>query len=323
MEIVELPSSLRELIAADDRAIDAAGGERPRKVHVRRFAGPATFVRQLDHVRIAHLTDLHVGRVTPLSVHEEAAARTNAARPDLVAITGDFVCHSQKFLDELEHVLRLFRAPVVCVLGNHDHWSGADEVARTIERSGALLLRNQWTRVALRGQALQLVGLDDAYTDHADRHRATRGLDPTTATLGLSHIGEEADKLWGLGVPLVLSGHTHGGQITLASLHELALGRLGGHKYVHGLYGDRTNGGALYVGAGIGASVMPLRVGDRGRREVALFELGQSPGAFDEHHEEQEALPGRKPSDATMAKRFAKVEAKRLKRERKGRRSAG
>lgn len=314
---VELPSSLRELIAADDRAIDAAGGERARRVHVRRFAGPAAYVRHLDHVRVAHVTDLHVGRVTPLSVHEEAAARTNAARPDLVVITGDFVCHSQKFLDELEHVLRLFAAPTICVLGNHDHWSGADEVARTIARAGATLLRNQWTRVELRGQALQIVGLDDAYTDHADRERATRGLDKHAATLALSHVGEEADELWARGVPLVLSGHTHGGQITLAKLHEVALGHLGGHKYVHGLYGDRANAGALYVSAGIGASVMPIRVGERGRREIALFELGQTPGAFDEHHEEQEPLPGRKPSDATMAKRFAKVEAKRLKRERK------
>jgi predicted MPP superfamily phosphohydrolase len=314
---VELPSSLRDLIAADDRAIDAAGGERAKRVQVRRFAGPSAYVRTLDHIRVAHLTDLHVGRVTPLTVQEEAAARTNAARPDLVVLTGDFVCHSQKFLDEFEHVLRLFRAPTICVLGNHDHWSGADEVAERITRSGALLLRNEWTRVELRGQPVQVVGLDDAYTDHADREKALRGLDPRVATLGLSHIGEEADHLWQRGVPLVLSGHTHGGQITLARLHELAVGHLGGHKYVHGLYGDRQNGGAVYVGAGIGASVMPIRFGERGRREIALFELGQTPGAFDEHHEEQPALPGRKPSDVTLAKRFAKVEAKRLKRERK------
>jgi hypothetical protein len=92
----------------------------------------------------------------------------------------------------------------------------------------------------------------------------------------------------------VLSGHTHGGQLTVARLHEFTLGRLGGHRYVHGLYGQRALAarpvGAVYVGAGIGAAVLPFRVGDRGNREIAIFELGLTVGAFDEHHAEQAAL---------------------------------
>jgi hypothetical protein len=138
------------------------------------------------------------------------------------------------------------------------------------------------------------------------------------ATLGLSHIAEEADALWARGVPLVLSGHTHAGQVTLAGLHELALGRLVGHRYVHGLYGTREAAeerGALYVGAGIGASVMPLRLGERGQREVTVFELGLSPGGFEEHHEEQAPLPGRAPSEATKRRRALAVQQKRVKRE--------
>jgi predicted MPP superfamily phosphohydrolase len=244
-------------------------------------------------------------------------ARTNAGKPDLVVITGDFVAHSLRYLDQLAYVIGMLQAPVICTLGNHDYWSGAEEVCEVLVRAGAVVLRNQWTTVRVRDQRLQIVGLDDAYTGHADREAATKGLDPTVATLGLSHIGEEADKLWPRGVPLVLSGHTHGGQITLARLHELAVGRLGGHKYVHGLYGDRHAHGAVYVGAGIGASVMPLRVGERGQREVTLFELGHGPGAFDEHHPEQPALPGRKPSEWTQMKRALAVEEKRLKRERR------
>ena len=94
----------------------------------------------------------------------------------------------------------------------------------------------------------------------------------------------------------MLAGHTHGGQVTLARLHEIALGRIAGHKYVHGLYGSRTPKGsnapqgAVYVGAGIGAAVMPLRLGERGKRELTIFELGHAPGTFDEHHAEQAAL---------------------------------
>ena len=121
----------------------------------------------------------------------------------------------------------------------------------------------------------------------------------------------------------MLAGHTHGGQVTLARLHEIALGRIAGHKYVHGLYGSRSPlgphapAGAVYVGAGIGAAVMPLRLGERGKRELTIFELGLSPGSFDEHHAEQPALLGRKPPPWLIEKRNAQVARKQAARARK------
>lgn len=296
------------------RKAEAKGG-----IQLRRFAGPTAYVEQLEHLRIAHLTDIHVGRITPTKVQKAAVEMTNAEKPDLVLITGDFVCHSQFFLDELEEIVRSFGAPVIGVLGNHDYWSGAKEVKRALERAGAEILSNQSTVITLRHQRLQVVGLDDAYTGHADREAAVKGLRGDLPSIGLSHIAEEADGLWRHGVPLVLSGHTHAGQVTLAKLHELTLGKLVGHKYVHGLYGTRrasaTPQGAVYVGAGIGAAVIPLRLGERGQREITLFELGHEPGSFDEHHQEQEPLPGRKPSEKVQWKRAAKVVKKQMKRD--------
>ena len=282
--------------------------QRARRQHtaefrVRRFAGPGLHAEQLDHLRVAHLTDLHVGRAEPLAVHAEAVRLTNAGQPDLVVLTGDFVNHSLHHLEELTAVVAAFEAPVVCVLGNHDHWSGAEAVRRALRRGDALVLDNAHTVMTLRGQRLQLVGLDDAYTGQADRRRATRGLRRDVATLGLSHIGEEADGLWAAGVPLVLSGHTHAGQITVAKLHELTVGRLVGHRYVHGLYGERRGEGAVYVGAGVGASVVTLRVGERARREVAFFELGAAPGSIPDSFGEQPPNPGRRPSARTRRRR--------------------
>ena len=291
-----------------------------RRVQLRRFAGHAAFCEHFDDpLRVVHITDQHVGRVTPFSVQMEAARIANESRPDLVCLTGDFVAHSCEYLDQLEEVVRAFTAPVVCVLGNHDHWSGPDEVRRALARAGALVLDNAHTVMAVNNARLQVVGLDDAYTGHADVGRAVKGLDPKLPTIGLSHIAEEADRLWHHGVPLVLSGHTHGGQITLARLHELAVGRLAGHRYVHGLYGARKGeSGAVYVGAGIGAAVMPVRLGDRGQREVTLFELGVQPGHYDdEHHGEQIPLPGRKPSEKTKQKRYEYVVKRREQRERR------
>jgi len=274
-------------------------------------------VRKMNPRRVAHLTDLHVGRVTPYEVQMEAVALVNAAKPDLIVITGDFVCHSQLYLDQLTHLMGSFNAQVVAVLGNHDYWSGADEVCLALRRAGVEVLRNQNTVVNLRGQPLQIVGLDDAYTGHARPDKAVAGLRRDLPTLALSHIAEQADLLWPHGVPLVLSGHTHGGQITLARLNEITLGKIGGHKYLHGLYGSRLandNAGAVYVGAGIGAAMMPFRIGERGQREVTVFELGVSPGDFDEHHETQEPLPGRDISFAKMNRRMAKVARKHQRR---------
>jgi len=225
--------------------------------------------------------------------------------------------------------LKRLEAPAVAVLGNHDYWAGGDEVKAALERAGVLVLRNQNTLIELEGKPLQIVGLDDSYTGHADLAAATRGLRPDIPILGLSHIGEEADALWAHGAGLVLAGHTHAGQVTLAGLHELALGKLVGHRYVHGIYGSRrvmnplsdpaSPQGALYVGAGVGAAVMPLRLGERARREVTTFELGLAPGELDEHHDDQPALPGRPPSARTRARRAATVTKQAAKRARKRR----
>ncbi len=289
----------------------------PPKIELRRFAGPEVHAQQLDHIRVAHVTDLHVGRVTPLRVQLAAAELCNAQQPDLVVVSGDFVAHSQEFLDQLSEVVSAFAAPVFGVLGNHDHWSGADEVRWALRRGGAELLDNAWTTITVRGQRLQVVGLDDAYTGHADIERACKGLDRSAPSIGISHIAEEADALWDRGVPIVFSGHTHAGQVTLARLHEFILGRVVGHRYIHGLYGARGNrapGGSVYVGAGIGAAVMPVRIGERAKREVAVFELGHALGTYEEHHEEQPAHPGRAPSEELKRRRWAEAALKSQRR---------
>src|SRR5688572_9470825 len=83
------------------------------RIQLRRFAGPSAYVGQMSHIRVAHLTDLHVGRVTPYEVQRTAVAMANAEQPDLVVITGDFVCHSQLYLDQLSGLMRELTAPVV------------------------------------------------------------------------------------------------------------------------------------------------------------------------------------------------------------------
>src|SRR3954463_7828325 len=115
------------------------------RIQVRRFAGPSAYVDHMSPLRIVHLTDIHVGRVTPYAIQREAVALTNAENPDLVVITGDFVCHSQLYLDQLTEITRSFTAPVVAVLGNHDYWAGAEEVRAALLRAHVEVLRNRNT----------------------------------------------------------------------------------------------------------------------------------------------------------------------------------
>lgn len=297
--------------------VEAPGELRSRVLRVRRFCGTVRHAQDLDRpIRIAHLTDQHVGRVTPLRVQEAAIAALNAQQPDLVLLTGDYVCHSLHYLDQLEHLLRRIEAPMFGVLGNHDHWSGARDVRRTLRHAGVEVLDNAHTTVRVGSQRLQLVGLDDAYTGHADARRAVRGLRKDLPSIGLSHIAEEAETLWRHGVPLVLSGHTHSGHIAVGRLHHLLIGHGAGHRYVHGLYGDRRDDatGAVYVSAGIGASVFGLRLGERARREVSVFDLGVMPGTYTEHHSEQEPLAGRTLTPRKQRKRVEQVQNKARKR---------
>ncbi len=290
---------------------------------LRRFTGLQHHAERLDKpIRIAHLTDLHCGKVTPFKVQMEAVAIANSQRPDLVVLTGDFVCHSHAYLDQLTEVVESFNAPVLAVMGNHDYWAGAAEVRRALIKGGAELLDNANTVLTLGGQRLQVVGLDDAYTGHADRAKAIRGMDLRLPTLGLSHIAEEADGLWHYGVPLVLSGHTHAGQLSVARLNELMIGRVAGHRYVHGLYGAGAGGdepivtspaNGVYVGAGVGAAVMPVRLGDRGNREVTIFELGARPGSIAVHHDAQVVTPVALSDDERAERRaaYARYEVRR------------
>lgn len=215
-------------------------------------------------VRVAHLTDLHAGWSTPASHLRCAVTLANVARPDLVVLTGDYVGYSLHALPTLVDVLSALEAPTVAVLGNHDHWVDAERVSEALQAAGAQVLRNASVTVA----GITVVGLDDHGTGHADADAATRGLDGPA--LGLSHHPMAAPTLWERGVPLVLSGHTHAGQVR--GPWTPLLWRHLGWRDVEGLCGEP--GAQVYVNAGIGSASLPWRAGKPAWHEVAILDLG-------------------------------------------------
>jgi predicted MPP superfamily phosphohydrolase len=218
--------------------------------------------RALSGYTIVQLTDVHVGPTIGRDFVEEIVRKANAASPDLIVITGDLVDGSVAQLGALTEPLRGLRAPdgVFFVTGNHEYYSGADEWVAELERLGIRVLRN--ARVGLRDAedgGLDLAGVDDwtaatilPHHGH-DLPKALAGRDEARALVLLAHQPKSVVEAAQRGVDLVLSGHTHGGQLFpfnyLVKLQQ---------PFVAGLH--RHEGTHIYVSRGTGYWGPPMRL---------------------------------------------------------------
>ena len=175
----------------------------------------------LDGTTIVQLTDVHVGPTIGRAFIEDIVARTNAVKPDVVAITGDLVDGSVE--DLREHVAPLAgltaRYGVYFVTGNHEYYSGADAWCEELGWLGIKVLRNERVSIGNDDASFDLAGIDDAQAHQfghghgADLPRAVRGRDPARELVLLAHQPRAVFEASQHGVGLQLSGHTHGGQI--------------------------------------------------------------------------------------------------------------
>lgn len=201
-----------------------------------------------DGLTIAHLTDLHIGNDVPDGRVIAAVRRVNEAKPDLIALTGDFVTTHRDPYDRVPQLLGSLNAPTVAVLGNHDHWSNATELQTRLEKVGFAVLRNQNTTLRLRGVDFTCVGIDDAATRHDDVGAAFKGAAAGSRLL-LTHTPSLAAKLPAWEQSLVLAGHTHGGNWEIPGLTRSVFARAG-QPWYRGLY--QVRGNHLFVNRGLG-----------------------------------------------------------------------
>lgn len=251
-----------------------------------------------DGFRIVHLSDLHYGGYLPLSRLARTVRLVNSLDADLLALTGDYVSEPRTatyLADRLQgrhnivfrhssNAEAVFgvcipqiaqmraRWGAVAVLGNHDHWVDADVARRHLAQAGITLLENRHQVIEREGAQLVVAGVDDLWEGEQDLERAfagAPGIDRAQRILLCHNPDFAVDASVAQNrVSLMLSGHTHGGQVYLPGLGAPVL-PIQHRQFARGLV--PTDWGQVYISRGIGSVAPPVRL--LTRPEIALLRL--------------------------------------------------
>jgi predicted MPP superfamily phosphohydrolase len=248
-------------------ALDAGEVERHTLVLERRTIRIAGLADALAGLRIVQISDFHFAEYTEPSFIERVVRDVNALKPDIVLLTGDFVTMAPVYKSSAEHyapIVAGYLGKLACahrysVLGNHDWMVNATVVTGSLEGVGITVLGNENLPFERDGARLWIAGTADALSQECDIPRslpkhAQKDKEPVLLMI------HEPDMLPAVArlnaVDLMLSGHTHGGQVRLPFLPPIMLPPLGRH-FVEGHF--RMGRTQLYVNRGIGAVGLPFR----------------------------------------------------------------
>lgn len=216
----------------------------------------------LEGLSIAQLSDLHIGALTPGRRGRRWIARANAIGADIVALTGDYVTSGVAFHDEIAEVFGGLHAPlgVFCVPGNHDYFGEGEPLFERLRARGIRVMRNQAATVEKNGATFVVAGVDDVWTRRADvgktMDQVPSGVRPIIA---LAHDPKLFPSLADRGADVILSGHTHWGQVAMPffarviNFARLAFPFHAGESF----RGDAT----LVISPGLGTTGPPIRFG--------------------------------------------------------------
>jgi uncharacterized protein len=222
-----------------------------------------------DGFRIVHLSDIHHSPFTSSEQIERAVETANRLKPDIIALTGDYISHDRRYAAPCAELLGRLRARhgVFAVLGNHDHWTDAALITDLFRAEGITVLVNQGMRFERNGEAFWLAGVDDTMVGLEDLSLALAGARESEMKLLLAHNPIILRRAARANVDFVLSGHTHGGQVKFRS-EQSASGKPR-RRLLRGL--GRQGETQIYVTRGVGTVVLPIRYGCP--PEVSLLEL--------------------------------------------------
>jgi hypothetical protein len=234
-------------------------------------------------LRIAQISDLHIGPLLGPERVREFVERIRRVEPDLIVITGDIFDFDPAYVEEGCRALAGLHAPhgVYAVLGNHDVYTGAGVVADGLaHHTGIRLLRDEWELLSVGRTELAVAGVEDSGQGWTEREsenlileRLAGEIPDRLPSLLLAHRPSYFGQAARLGFSVVLSGHTHGGQVALPLAHHYNPSRLISH-WTRGVF--RAGESTLYVSRGLGMAGLPLRINCP--REITLLHLAPVPG---------------------------------------------
>jgi predicted MPP superfamily phosphohydrolase len=235
---------------------------RRRWVRVREVVAPVVDLpASLEGLRIAQLSDLHIGAMTPARRGLRWAARANEVGADLIALTGDYVTSGVTFHDDIAEVCGALKAPlgVFAVPGNHDYFGDGVPLFDRMRARGVHVLRNEHVVLERGGATFVLAGVDDTWTRRADVEATMDAVGSRRPVVALAHDPKLFAALARRGAAVVLSGHTHWGQVALPFLPtRVNLGRIAYELHS----GEHRSGEAtLVISPGLGTTGPPLRLG--------------------------------------------------------------
>jgi len=238
--------------------------------------------KAFEGFRIVQLSDFHISPFMSAEEIRKYVEIANHLRGDLVALTGDFLTYDPTTQAAIVQAVSALKAPfgVLGCLGNHEYMTKTEEsITDLLAREQIRILRQERAPLELNGESLNIIGIDYEQgrfsTDH-EGHLVDRYMEgneklvlPGMVNILLNHNPNAFDRAADLGVDLMLTGHTHGGQLSLELLHRgLCLSRFV-TPYVSGWY--EKAGTQLYVNRGIGTISPSIRLG--ARPEITVFEL--------------------------------------------------
>jgi predicted MPP superfamily phosphohydrolase len=222
--------------------------------------------QELNGLRIAVIADIHAG--APFIDDKKLrliVQRTNELRPDLIVILGDYMTGNGWVRRTMEPevfaaVLKDFSAPlgVYSVLGNHDWWYGGKKVRGALEQNGVRVLEDEVAQVNTRGTSLWLAGLADLWTRPQHIEETVSKVPEGAPVIALTHNPDIFPRL-PQRVPLLLAGHTHGGQVRFPLIGSVVHSSRVGERYETGHVFENNH--HLFVTTGIGTSILPVRFG--------------------------------------------------------------
>lgn len=224
--------------------------------------------KKLNNFRIVHLSDIHHSPFTSLEHIRRTVKIANRLKPDMFILTGDYVSHETEYIAPVAEVLADLKSEfgTYACLGNHDHWTDGELVTHLLRGEGIKVLINEGFRFTARGASFWIAGVDDHMAGTVDLPAALQGSYPDEMKLLLAHNPIVLRQAARYEIDLVLSGHTHGGQVKIRDKEKKILPR---RKFSSGLH--RRKDTQIYITRGIGTVVLPIRY--QCPPEISLLEL--------------------------------------------------